>query len=300
MKKYAFLLLLASACNSGETITTTRIEEPASRIVEYTPAPGQFINNPLAGFDTPVTTPAEAVAYAERRLAVGGDPDPDSPSADYGFVSLGGWGGYIVAQFDTPVPNTGDYDLYVMGNSFNGSSEPGIVWVAQKEGNGPGEWFQLRGSEYDNAATIHAYEATYELLPSGDIGWTDNRSGSGSIVRVAAHRQESYIPAWVPSLTYRGTRLRDNVTFDDTKGIYVMEAFLWGYADNSSTVDGAGSTNRFKIANAVGADGRAVDLAQIDYIKVQTGVNCRAENGVGEISTEVCGIGCYRTVTKTE
>lgn len=307
MKKYAILLLLAASCNSGETITTTEIEQPISRIIEYSPAPGQFINNPMAGFDRPVTTPAEAVAYAERRLAIGGNPDPNSPSADYGYVSLGGWGGTIVAQFDTPVPNTGGYELYVTGNSFDGSSEPGIVWVAQKEGNGPGTWYELRGSEYDNTGsgdparrTTHGYEVTYTPQADGSAAWTDNQSGSGSIARVPAHRQESYVPAWVPELTYRGTRLRDNVTFDQTKGVYVMESFMWGYADNASTVDRAGMKNRFKISNAVDADGLAVRLAQIDYIKVQTGVNCRAENGVGEISTEVCGIGCYRIVTKTE
>ena len=50
MKKYALLLLLATACNSSETITTTTVEEAASRVLEYTPAPGQFINSSLAGF----------------------------------------------------------------------------------------------------------------------------------------------------------------------------------------------------------------------------------------------------------
>ena len=39
------------------------------------------------------------------------------------------------------------------------------------------------------------------------------------------------------------------------------------------------------------------NLQQIDFIKVQTGVNAKAPL-IGEISTEVCGIGCYRTVTK--
>lgn len=302
MKKYAFFLLLAAACNSGETITTTDIEEPASRIVAYTPAPGQFINSPLAGFDQPVTTAAEAVAYAERRLAIGGSPDSNASSADYGYVSLGGWGGSIVAQFDTPVPNTGGYELYVTGNSFDGSSEPGVVWVAQREGNGPGTWYQLRGSEYNHAETIHGYEATYTLQADGSIAWKDNLSpaASGTIERIAAHRQTSYIPAWVPELTYRGTRLRDNVTFDDKQNLYVMESFMWGYADNASTIDRSGVKNRFKISNAVDENGNTVHLAQIDYIKVQTGVNCKAGNGVGEISTEVCGIGCYRTVTKTE
>ena len=73
-----------------------------------------------------------------------------------------------------------------------------------------------------------------------------------------------------------------------------------GVFDHGSTIDGAGSKNRFRIANAVDGEGNPVDLRQIDFIRIQTGVNCTAGNGVGEISTEVCGVGCYRTVTRTE
>lgn len=307
MKKYAFLLLLATACNSGETITKTEIEEPASTVIEYTPAPGQFINSAMAGFDTQaITTAADAVAYAERRLAMGGDPDPDSPTADYGFVSLGGWGGYLVVGFDTPVASTGGYDLYVTGNSFNGSSEPGIVWVAQ-DANGDGSpagetWYELKGSEYGNGKTIFNYEVTYTEQADGSIAWTDNQTpaGSGTIDRIGAHAQASYAPAWVKTLTYTGTRLPDNVRYDEATNRYVMTAFAWGYADNSSKIDGIGAKNRFKISDAVDKDGHPANLTQIDFMKVQTGVNCKAENNVGEISTEVCGIGCYRIVTKTE
>ena len=54
------------------------------------------------------------------------------------------------------------------------------------------------------------------------------------------------------------------------------------------------------ISNAVDADGNPANLRQIDFVKIQTGVNCKAGNNVGEISTEVCGVGCYRTVTQAE
>ena len=303
MKKYALILLLATACNSSETITTSRIEEAASRVLEYTPAPGQFINNPQAGFpaDTPITTSAEAVAYAQARLKMGGEPDAGAETASYGYVSLGGWGGYIVLGFDAPVPNTGDYDLYVTGNSFNGSSEPGIVWVAQ-DSDGDGShldetWYELKGSEYANA--VFGYGATYAEQPDGTVLWTDNDGGKDTIDRVSLHTQ-SYVPAWVQPLSYTGTRLPDNVLFDQETGIYDMTSFAWGYVDNASTIDGAGTKNRFKISNAVDADGNPANLRQIDFVKIQTGVNCKAGNNVGEISTEVCGVGCYRTVTQAE
>lgn len=194
MGKYACLLLLAAAaaaCNTSEKTSTVEVEEPASAVTEYTPAPGQFINSTDAGFgDRTITTPEEAVAYAEERLSRGL------------YVSLGGWGGYIVAEFDEPVANTGGYDLYVTGNAFDGSSEPGVVWVAVRENGAPGTWYRLRGSEDDNDETLYDYEATY--APSDEEGiaaeWHDNRDGKGTIDRIGVHSQASYVPAWVPSL----------------------------------------------------------------------------------------------------
>lgn len=303
LKHGAWLLIATTACNSSETITTVREEFPTSKVLEYTPAPGQFINSTLAGFpQEPITTPEAAAAYASARLTRGGESDSGTETVTYGFVSLGGWGGYIILGFDEPVPNSGgaEYDLYVTGNSFNGSSEPGIVSVAQDtngDGSPAGEtWYELKGSE--EARVTRGYEVTYTAQEDGSVAWTDYRGGSGTIERTI-HTQ-SYIPAWVGELTYTGTRLPDNVVPDEQTGIYDMQSFAWGYADNSSTIDGAGSKNRFRIANAVDGEGNPVDLRQIDFIRIQTGVNCTAGNGVGEISTEVCGVGCYRTVTRTE
>lgn len=84
-----------AACNSGEETTTTQIQEPVATILEYTPAPGQFINGTMAGFDH-VASEADALRYAADRLA------------SNNWVSLGGWGGRIVAAFAEPVPNTAD------------------------------------------------------------------------------------------------------------------------------------------------------------------------------------------------
>ena len=82
---------------------------------------------------------AEACAYAEERLR------------SEAYVSLGGFGGYVVVGFDHSIDNkVGEYDFGITGNSFAGSSEPGIVWVMQDEnGNGlPDDtWYELKGSE---------------------------------------------------------------------------------------------------------------------------------------------------------
>ncbi|WP_295937145.1 hypothetical protein [uncultured Alistipes sp.] len=298
MKKYAFILaaFALAACNSGEKSTVTEVREPVAQILEYTPAPGQFINEELpvgAAFDN-VDTPEKACAYVVKRFA------------NTDWVSLGGWGGYIVAAFDQPVPNTDGYDLYVIGNPIASSSEPGIVWVMQdKNGNGiPDDtWYELKGSEYDDAGTIFDYQVTY-TRPAGDnepVTWTDSEGDNGTIDRISEHTQASYYPKWItsPMRTYTGTRLRKNVSYNETKDIWETGAFAWGYADNYSSIDRKGMTNRFRIADAVTADGQPARLRQIDFIKVQTGVNAKAEL-IGEISTEVCGIGCYRMVRTDE
>lgn len=292
MKRTPILLLaLLAACNSGEEILRTRTQEPAARIVEYTPAPGQFINEPASGFDG-VETPAAACAYAESRLSRGE------------YVSLGGWGGYIVAQFERPVPAADDCELYVKGNQLSTSSEPGVVWVAaDTDGDGDWrdeQWYELRGSEYASAATRHDYRIVY-TRPDGDnqpVAWHDAEDGSGTIERMPEHRQPSYFPAWIdaPQLEFSGVRLPDNVSIEHLQ--WVARPFAWGYADNYTTTDCTGATARFRIANAVlpGGEGIPARLAQVDFIKVQTGVNCQA-GVLGEISTEVCGIGCFRIVT---
>ena len=272
MKKYAFPLaaLLFAACNSGEETTTTQIQEPVATILEYTPAPGQFINGTMAGFDH-VASAADACSYAANRIA------------SNNWVSLGGWGGRIVAAFAEPVPNTGGYDLYVKGNQFDTSSEPGIVWVSQdaNEDGAPNDtWYELRGSEYDNAETIRDYKITYiRPAEAGDeVTWKDNQNDNGTIDRVKEHTQ-AYYPEWIVEneITFAGTRLPNNYSASDRIGM----------------------TNRLRISDAVTADGAPANLSQVDFIMVQTGVNAKAPL-IGEVSTEVSGIGCYRTVTKKQ
>ena len=302
MKRYALALLplLAAACNSSEEIATTRVAERAARVLEYTPAPGQFINesSAMSGF-AGETTPAGACAYAERRFGEGL------------FVSLGGWGGYIVAAFDAPVPaSASDYDLFVIGNQMLTSSEPGIVYVARdSDGDGShlGEtWYELRGSEFANSNRRYAVTYRRPAADGDPVTWEDNTGRSGEIGRIAEHTQ-NYFPAWIggDERTYEGTLLPDNVDEGevDDQGrpvtAWIARPFLWGYADNWSSVDRQGSTNRFRIADAVTADGAPAGLAEIDFVKIQTGVNLWRP-AIGELSTEVVGIGCYRTVVTVE
>lgn len=277
-----------------------------TKVFEYTPAPGQFINETkTGGFDGTQTTAEAACAYAEERFAKSI------------WVSLGGFGGYVVVGFDHSIENTGGYDFAVLGNSFSGSSEPGIVWVMQDE-NGNGEpddtWYELAGSETGKAETIQEYAVTYyrPSEPQQPVRWTDNLGQEEQIDYLKQyHRQDYYYPLWVEedSYTLTGTRLEARNYDASTNGTYWINAeYDWGYADNFSPIDRltddenvAANTNanHFKISNAIDREGRAIDLKFIDFVKVQCGVNTKS-GWLGEVSTEVCGLYDYKLKCEQE
>ena len=253
-------------------------------VYDYTPAPGQFIGElKSGGFDGTETTHDDAIAYAESRLT------------DEKFVSLGAFGGYIIVGFDCIVENREGYDFSIGSNSFDGSSEPGVVWVMQDE-NGDGEpndtWYELSGSETGKAETIQNYTVTYYRPEANkmDVAWSDNMGGSGVVEYLEDfHNQNSYYPAWIEadSYTLRGTLLKSRSY--DSRGngsMWVNPAFDWGYADNASTVDNLNRENLFEISNAIDEQGNATSLEYIDFIKVQSAIQQQC-GWVGEVSTEV-------------
>ena len=283
---------LISGCNKDEEIIIENPEPEQSasfKVIEYLPAPGQFINEPASGY-ADVTTMDEACEYAQNRI---------SKSL---FVSLGGWGGYIVVKSPTPIKNLNTYEFSIGSNAFTTSNEPGIVWVMQDtNGNGlpDDEWFELKGSEYGKPGFVKDYEVTYYKSGPGEaIRWEDSLGNSGTIDRVDSyHSQETYFPLWVDaeSYTLHGSLLPPNAVQNSTTGEWTTLPFKWGYADNlgddsiREEVNGVMVLkNYFRISDAVKADGSAANLSTIDFIKVQTGVNTNC-GWLGEVSTEVCG-----------
>lgn len=304
----AATMLLAAACNKdgeiGEDLpdlgkhyrpATAASSADCNRVFDYTPAPGQFINETrTGGFDATITTPAAAIAYAEKRIEAGN------------WVSLGAFGGYIVVGFDHSIVNSGGYDFSVIANSFSGSSEPGIVWVMQDEnGNGQPDdtWYELKGSETGKATRVANYAVTYTRPEAKQATpWSDNHGRTGSVLYLAAfHNQDYYYPAWITadSYTLQGTQLLPNNEQSSSTGMWNNKAYEWGYADNFSTTDrlttdsnmggGNNSPNHFKISNAVDASGNTKALKFIDFVKIQSAI--LAQSGpLGEVSTEVCGV----------
>ena len=277
---------------------------------EYVPAPGQWVNN-IPEYEEGDTPESMARKCTE---SIAGD------YYDTHLISLGGWGGYVTFHFDHSIVNLpGQRDFAIWGNAyqemtnqvFGGMNEAGIVMVS-KDVNGNGKpddpWYELSGScDVDSVGKVdYGYEITYYRNPMGDIPWTDNRGNSGTIDRLysyATHLQE-YYPEWLPDgLTFRGTRLPDNmmdlsanVEKEFSSWYYVLVGFRYGYADNLPNWRDKADANSwdydacgFDIGWAVDENRQPVDLDFIDFVRVYTGLNqkCPAPDWWGETSTEI-------------
>lgn len=287
MKRVFFLLfeLLFCMAVQGQQNRTTRL-------FEYFPAPGQFINLPTLG------TPEAAF---------------NTTIADNQVVSLGSFGGSITLGFSAPVYNHPDHpygiDFTVFGNAFPGSSEPGIVWVMKDMNNNglPDEtWYQIAGSEYFNPLTRKQYRLKWKRASDGSAGWTDETCQSGALRKNEFHLQPYYPEKEIfseyptDSVVFEGPCLEIFSFKSDDKTSLPPLAF--GYADNRGMIrnvsltlpdnpytpgvqEGCGG-DPIDISWAVDSAGQYVDLDRIDFIKIVTG-SLLVTSQLGEYSTEV-------------
>ncbi len=219
-----------------------------SRVYEYRPAPGQFINTmPIYRLGEPVDS---VLARCQQGLCARIETTTvmvdtvlitrtDTIMSEE-MVSLGGYGGYIIVGFDHPVVNMHTWDFEIEGNYFTsnmisegGSSEPGIVMVGvDADGDGvPSDgdrWYELAGSEYNHPKTQHNFTITYYRPDEGKprtpsqnnkylndttyIRWTSNDvnpdSTCGYVLRNTFHNQP-YWPLWLQD--------QETLTFTGTK-----------------------------------------------------------------------------------
>ncbi len=207
-----------------------------TRVYEYRPAPGQFVNTlPVARVGEPVDSVLSRCNYSvcgridTVTQTFHGQTITSIDTVWAGsMVTLGGYGGYIVMGFDHPVVNMHTWDFDILGNAFysdqmvsGGSCEPGIVMVGvDADGDGvPSDgdrWYELAGSDYDHPKTQHDYAITYYrpdegkprspsttdpfLVDTTYIRWTSNDvnpdSTSGYMSRNSFHYQP-YWPLWL-------------------------------------------------------------------------------------------------------
>lgn len=284
-----------------------------SKVFEFKPAPGQFVNDlPIANDgDTPERILSRANTYLAKK---NGD-----------LISLGAFGGYVVFGFDHTIVNVkGKRDFRVLGNAFwaeanpnpnstmrGGSSEAGVIMVAydkNKNGLPDDQWYEIEGGGHKMPKTIQNYEITYYRpdpnkipVPGGTTGsvgfvdmeyifWKDNQGKNGYLIQNNAYNHSlDYWPKWLrdqSSITYKGTRLPDNAVDESGTGSYFVQyAFLYGYADNAPNND---DDSGIDINWAVDEKGNKVMLPGIDFVKVYNGLNQQA-GWLGETSTEIMG-----------
>ena len=271
-----------------------------SSVLEYNPAPGQFINT-MPQYE-------EGDTYETMRQKV----EESIAGTNRTLISLGAWGGYVTFAFDHSVVNSPKQaDFLIEGNSFyasatskGGSSEPGIVMVSidiNQNGLPDDPFYQLAGSEYDNPSTLHHYSLTYHRTPANHtaqpdkknsitdstyIRWRDNQNQAGYLHKNTFHTQE-YFPQWLAdsALTFTGSRLPDNAYDPNGKGAYwIQQPFDYGYADCHPNDSIARCS--FDIEWAVTDEGNPIHLPCVDFVRVYTGVFQQC-GWTGEISTEI-------------
>ena len=258
-----------------------------SRVIDYSPAPGQHINRLFPPADKS-DSHENAVAWAATQLV----------GKTNGLVGLGAFGGYIIVGFDHSIVNVAEeYDFKVYGNAFANGAEPGIVMVCQDlNGNGVPDndepWYELAGSDYHLSSTIKNYEITYTRpnpdLQKSHIQWTDNQGGSGQVTHISFASQSTMYPLWIAdnTLTFRGTKLAGNAVQNGS--YFTLPALSWGYADNQPN-NSTNDKTSFNIDWAVDASGNPVQLSHIDFIKIYTAMVQEA-GWLGETSTEIAGV----------
>jgi hypothetical protein len=274
-------LITALLCTLFSTLC---FAENKVSVIEYCPAPGQFVNTlPI------IESEDNVLQKAQQNLERGS------------MISLGAFGGYMIVKFDTPLANAEGNDFIILGNAFATSAEPGVVMIsrdANQNGIADDRWYEIAGSEY--ARSTKNYEITY-YRPTAEnnaseeaieeyIRWSDNQGNSGWLTKNTTHKQP-YYPTWidVDSLTFSGTLLPDNAIDEKGDGSYFKLApFEWGYADNQPNSDKAGCS--FDIDWAVDIEGNKVDIEAIDFIRIHTGTIAADHGQIGEASTEISAI----------
>ena len=267
----------------------------ASKVFEFLPAPGQFVNTSMA-----------TAKAGENVIGNTGSG-----------VSLGGFGGYIIVGFDQPIVNRAEnpygVDFTVAGNAFGGWGEPAAVMVMKDEnGNGlPDDtWYELAGSEYHFSSSIKDLLMTY-YNPKYDERYTipySTDKGLNGAMRTNAFHKQSYYPDPIDfgisadSISYTGTLT--NFLLDKSKPNYIEAKRLpiFGYADshvknptptkprnpyfddeNGKAADG------FDLSWAVDPEGNYVELDEVHFVKIYS--TAQEDGGwLGEVSPEIFSI----------
>jgi len=315
------LIFALSACSSDPDIPTPEPEpEPTPaqkgilpvKVIEFMPAPGQFVNEIPAYEDG--DTQETILAKAQDMLDNGQ------------LLSLGAFGGYITLKLYNPILALAieTSDLRILGNAYLtstaddtdplGSSEPGVVMIMPDNNNNglPDEqWYVIAGDHWEQAVltTVTYTDNSAAGSDAQFVAWADDLGNSGYISRNRMFHNHPFFPMWLPDkqMTFTAFRLPDNGFFDPAKKIYRQHSYK-GYADSwpnnapesalsivnavpyPSTSAIPGQTVSEITAHAqASSDAKVPPITRIDFIRIYTGV--LQNNGpIGEVSTEISAV----------
>ncbi|GAG32932.1 unnamed protein product, partial [marine sediment metagenome] len=192
----------------------------ATTVIDYTPAPGQFIN--FSDFND--------VSRALGPPSGGGIGSADNSS----LVSLGGFGGSITLGFDHTVindpRNPDGLDFIVFGNAFFNGMDPQIRFAecghveisldANANGQADDPWYLIPGSHITGAAQWETRT------------WQRTQSFPGNV----KYPDETNYPGWPDSYTTDAYRLPSVFEATLISNPDPLNEFTWGYADHTATL----------------------------------------------------------------
>ncbi len=292
----------------------------ATRVLDYDPAPGQFVRHPA--FSDPASALGPPVG--------GGTLDGD----DTKVVTLGGFGGSITLGFDRRVmddpKNPMGLDFIVFGNAFWVGGDPSRRWAEPAtveislDANGNGipddPWFVIPGSHLALPPAVHLDWQTWDD-DIADPTWPPHQASWLPFGASGTWTTWAYRP---PPAVFEGS----SPVLDNPNGPWATVEGVWGYADLSPTLvlgdmngdnavddpavtaerfytvpddpfevgvtPGSGGGDAFDIAWAVDpATGQPAMLPGFDFIRITTACNV-VRAPFGESSAEIGGVAIVR------
>lgn len=305
-----------------------RAESPfATAVLDYSPAPGQFVNNPA--FNDPLRALGAPVGA--------GTVSPDNTSA----VSLGGFGGSIMLAFDHLVlddpRNPLGLDFIVFGNAFWPDGTPTRRWgeaaiieiSLDVNGNGIADdpWFVIPGSHL-NAPPGPMQSQEWDNnngtpTPPANIAWYP--AGAPSPMTTSAYRLPAVFETFTlvnqsgSAETYFGYGdlsptlllgdmsgasggVGDNRLDDPEDDPSLAPELFYTVPDDPMTVGidpGSGGGDAFDIAWVVDPiSGAPANLPGFHFIRITNGVNA-VIGPLGEVSAEIDAVADVRAMSNS-
>lgn len=261
-------LFLSSCESSGNEDKKSALKKIAVQVIEYNPAPGQFVNV----YPECKSGDSYATVLSRANYALNNDK----------LVTLGSFGGYVTVKTEKPV--TGK--LQVAGNAIASSAEPGIVQISS-DGK---TWYTICGEHFKETKNITVtYSRPGENYDDDTyIPYKTSDGATGYVARITEYHTQPYFPLWdtenPQTVTFTGHRLPNNSTYDSDKEMYILKSY-YGYADSYPN---ASSMSYLDPANIVDENMNPASIQSFTYIKVYTGV-LQSSGILGECSTEVTG-----------